>query len=88
MSKQSDKILIKKLFLKAKIYRILTLIAIVLGVSLFVFLYQRGVEGRLIQALREPVTVLILIFPFLPAIILSWLSGRVEKELKEKVGSS
>lgn len=79
---------INKFFAKSaqlRLYKFLTVLSAIIGLIIFATLYVRNIEGRLFHAMREPATILILLFPFLPAIILSYLSNRVQIELTEVI---
>ncbi|QQG37457.1 MAG: hypothetical protein HYS17_10060 [Micavibrio aeruginosavorus] len=69
----------RALLMKSKIYRLLALIFAFTGLLIFVVLYLRNIEGHFFEALRQPVTVAIILVPFLPAIVLSILGQKAEK---------
>jgi len=71
--------------MQARLYRFLSIIFVLAGLLVFMILYVQNMEGRLMDALREPMTVLMLFFPFAPAIVLSFLAKSSEnKYLSQK----
>lgn len=66
---------------KAKLYRIFALIFALVGVFVFVTLYISNFEGNFFSTMTQPSVVLMLIIPFLPAIVLSWIASRIEKKV-------
>lgn len=73
----------RELLIKSKVYRTASLFFVTVGIFVFCFLYVSNVNGRLAEALREPVTVLIFLVPFLPAAVLTWIADRFEKKYIE-----
>ncbi len=70
-----------------KLYRLLSILFLCTGLFTFILLYLRNIEGRLLDALSEPMTIIMIVFPFIPAVILSILAKSSEKKflvLKEK----
>ena len=79
----------KEYLIKSKFYRAVSLVFVVIGLIAFLMLYVANVEGRVMEALKNPVTILFFIIPFLPAIVLSILASKNEKKyLKATEGSS
>ncbi len=70
----------KELIIRAKFYRATSLIFVVLGLVIFMILYVGNIEGRLLDALKDPFTIGVFLIPFLPAAVLSWLADRNEKK--------
>jgi len=71
----------RELLLQARTYKIMAKIFVVAGLIVFVTLYIKNVEGDLLASLRHPSIVLMLLIPFLPAIVLSWKAQKTEKKL-------
>ena len=65
--------------MRSRIYRMIAIVCAVVGFVIFTVLYFQKIEGQFEQALAEPRTLLIFVFPFLPAIVLSWLAERAQK---------
>lgn len=79
----------KEYLIKSKFYRAVSLVFVVIGLIAFLMLYIANVEGRVMEALKNPVTILFFIIPFLPAIVLSMLASKNEKKyLKMTEGHS
>ncbi len=70
----------RQLLLKAKLYRTFSLIFVTIGIFMFCFLYISQVEGRLLEALRDPYTIMVFLIPFMPAAVLTWIADRFEKK--------
>ncbi len=75
---------IKKYAVKARIYRFFSLVLAALGFVIFIAIYINSVEGNILSALRNPVTIITVIFPFIPAAVLSFMSARNEKKFNEQ----
>lgn len=81
MSDQEEKRLqARELLLRARVYRAFALALAVGGLVIFSVLYQKHIGGDIIGALRRPSTVLIVLVPFVPAAVFSWLSIRAENK--------
>lgn len=79
----------KEYLIRSKFYKAASIVFIVIGLIAFMVLYVANVEGRVMEALKNPVTILFFIIPFLPAIVLSMLSSKNEKKyLKMTEGQS
>lgn len=73
----------KNFLVKAKLYRFASYMFLAIGIVAFGMLYVKNLDGRLMDALREPSTILIFVMPFLPAIILSLLGMKADKKYRE-----
>ncbi len=73
----------KRFLVKAKLYRFAAYLFLAIGIVAFGMLYIKNLDGRLMEALREPSTILIFVMPFLPAIILSLLGMKADKKYRE-----
>lgn len=69
--------------IKAKLYRFMSLLFVTLGVLIFCVMYVQRVEGRVIEALKDPMTIAIFLIPFFPAAVLSYLADGAEKKYKK-----
>lgn len=65
-------------------FRFLALVFAAVGTVIFIILYARNVEGTFFSALTNPFIIAIILIPFLPAAVLSFLAGRAEKEYVRK----
>lgn len=70
----------KEYLIRSKFYKATSIVFIVIGMIAFLALYISNVEGRVMEALRNPGTILMFIIPFLPAIVLSMLGSKNEKK--------
>ena len=74
----------REYLIKSKLYRFLALIFACLGVLLFAYSYfEQSEGGNIFALLRDPVKIIFLLFPFVPAIALSIMATRAEKKLSE-----
>jgi hypothetical protein len=64
---------------EAKFYHFLSILFLGMGLVVFILIYMNRIEGRLLEAFSEPLTIFMIIFPFSPAIVLSWLAKSSEK---------
>ena len=71
----------RELLLQTRFYKAMAAIFVAVGLIIFVMLYIKNVEGDLLAALKHPSVVLMLLLPFLPAIVLSWKAQKTEKKL-------
>lgn len=74
--------------IKAKIYRFFAIIFAVMGAVIFMLLYFRHLDGRMMEALTDIRTVFIVLIPFLPAITLASLAARTESKFYNIAHSS
>ena len=74
----------RELVLKAKIFRFFALVFALAGMVIFVVLYFQNVEGAFLSALTNPFIIFIVLVPFLPAAVLSFLASRLEREYVRK----
>ena len=80
MAKASAPVNPKEYLIKAKFYRGVSYVFVVLGLIVFMILYVANVEGRLMEALKNPFTIGMFIIPFLPAAVLSIIADRNDKK--------
>ncbi len=78
---ETDKKQARELLIKAKAYRLFASVFAVVGAVIFLVLYFRFYGGDVLASLRSPSTVLIVLFPFMPAILLSLKAKKAEKAL-------
>jgi hypothetical protein len=69
--------------IKAKLYRFMSLVFLAFGIFVFCALYVKNVEGKLLDALKNPMTIAIFLVPFFPAVVLSFLADGAEKKFKK-----
>ncbi len=70
----------KMFLIKSKIYRGIAFVFLIIGFGVFLALYIQKSEGDIMQALRDPATIIMVVFPFLPAVVFSFMSGSLEKK--------
>lgn len=74
----------KEYLIKSKIYRFLALVFAGMGVLLFCYsFFQQSGGGNILTLLRDPVSIVFLLFPFIPAVALSIMARRAERKLAE-----
>jgi hypothetical protein len=75
----------RDLWLKSKVYRVLSLAFIMIGLLIFSIQYINNVDGRFLEALRNPEIVLIFLIPFIPAFFLFLIANSYEKKYLKAV---
>lgn len=55
------------------------------GLVIFIILYMKNMDGKVADALRDPSTILVVLVPFLPAVVLSFMATRAESALKRMI---
>lgn len=70
----------RELLLRSRIYRFIALVFAAVGLVIFMILYFKYVEGDIINALKKPSLVLIVLIPFLPAFLLSRMAIKAENK--------
>ena len=89
--KDSTVLQAKKLLIKARLYKFVAVLLALMGVVIFVYQYMQHIDGQLLEVMASPRPVLILLLPFLPSAILSWISIRCSRKayaiMKEDVVS-
>jgi FtsH-binding integral membrane protein len=76
----------REFLIKSKLYRFLALVFACVGVVVFIGLYAQQSKqdgGGFLDILRDPVLIVLMIFPFVPAIVLSLMARRSERKLAE-----
>lgn len=58
----------------------MSLLFITIGIFVFCVMYVQNVEGKLLQALKDPMVITVFLVPFFPAAVLSFLADRSEKK--------
>ena len=70
---------IREAILKVKMYRIFSLIFFIVGFFVFLLLYSGYMKGRELVEAFTLVMLGIILLPFTPALVLSWLTLRCDK---------
>ncbi len=71
----------RKAILKAKIYRGLAILFAIGGLIAFSRVYFTEIEGHLLEVVRRPWILIVVLMLFLPAVTLSWYARRIEQHL-------
>lgn len=71
----------RELLLRTRIYRFTALVFAVIGLLIFLYLYFKDISGDVLTALANPAIVAVILFPFLPAAVVSWMAARTRKKL-------
>ncbi|MCB1557919.1 MAG: hypothetical protein KDJ50_03225 [Alphaproteobacteria bacterium] len=72
----------KVFYVKAKVYRFTSLLFVTIGIFVFCVLYVKNIDGRLMEALREPYTIFYFLVPFVPGAVLTIMADRAEKKYR------
>ena len=67
--------------------RFFALVFALAGMVVFIVLYLQNVGGTFFSALTNPFIITIILVPFLPAVVLSFLAQRAEREYLRKYGN-
>lgn len=76
----SNRLLARNLLMKAKLYRMFALFFAVMGVVIFISLFLSHIDGDFFHALRDPKTIAVILVPFLPAVVLSLMAQKTERQ--------
>lgn len=68
--------------------RVFAVVTAIVGLIIFTILYFKVIEGRLQEALSEPRTILIILIPFLPAVVISFLAERARSKFIDFIQTS
>lgn len=68
---------------KAKLYRFTSLLFVTIGIFVFCVMYVQNIEGKLLQALKDPMTISVFLVPFIPAAVLTFLADSAEKKYRQ-----
>lgn len=74
----------REMLLKARVYRLFAIVFAIAGLAVFCILYARNVEGTFFSSLTNPFMVVMVLFPFLPALVLSLRASKMEREYAKK----
>ncbi len=80
----------KAMLMQSKLYRMLATIFAVVGFVIFIVLYFEKIDGKLLEAFRQPLLIVAMIIPFLPAIVLSKKADKARQKafkMVEKTGA-
>lgn len=77
---EQERLHARECLLKARIYRAFALVLALGGLVVFAILYQKHIEEDILAALQRPATIFIVLLPFVPAAVFSWLSVRAENK--------
>ncbi len=82
ISNLNDQILeeARNLLLKARVFRFFALFFAVIGFGIFLIFYLQNIDGQIFTALTEPRTLWMILLPFLPAVILSYIAEKTSQE--------
>lgn len=70
----------KMLFIKSRIYRGIAFVFLIIGFGVFLALYIQKSDGDIMKALHDPASIIMVLFPFLPAVVFSFMSSSLEKK--------
>ncbi len=84
----ADKRQARELLMKSKIYGVLGTVFAIFGIIIFLAIYTQYYQGDITKAIRDPFIVIFIIFPFVPAIMLSLKGKRAEKALSKLLNTS
>ena len=77
----------RELLIRSKVYRMLAVMFLVVGIILIAVIYVKVSGGDAAKALQNPVIIIGIVVTFLPASVLSLLASKAEKKLAKIVES-
>jgi len=78
----------RKLYIKVMFYKFTAMAMAIVGLVIFLVLYYQLTNGNVMEVVRNPTYLIILLFPFIPAVILSWIMTRVQNKLERNLEKS
>lgn len=72
--------------LKVKTYRVFAAVFTLAGIALVLVLYMTKAEGDPLVFFKNPLSIVYVLFPFVPALIFSKISTGAEKQLQKMMG--
>ena len=66
-------------------FRFFALFFAVIGLGIFIILYLQNIDGQLLTALTEPRTLWMVLMPFLPAVLLSYIAEKTSEEFFDTI---
>jgi Na+/proline symporter len=67
-------------YAQMKSFNLVTMVFLVIGFCLFALMYQKYIAPDVILALKDLSTLGMVVFPFIPALVLSFFAKRQEKK--------
>ncbi|MBN8521096.1 MAG: hypothetical protein J0L77_04255 [Alphaproteobacteria bacterium] len=78
---------LREMLIRSKFYRLAASVFALVGIGLLMVLMSQYIQGDMFSALKDPFILLILVIPFLPAVVLSWLATKAEKKFNDALES-
>lgn len=75
-----NRLLARSLLMKSRLYRGFALFFTLMGVVLFINMYLTHIDGHFLEAMRSPSMIVMVVIPFLPAIVLSLMAQKAERD--------
>ncbi len=69
--------------MKGRVYRFLAIVFAIVGAAIFAVIFQMQAEGNIQKAVTDPIVVGMILLPFIPAALLSFISGRCNDKLRD-----
>lgn len=73
----------REYLIKARFYKFFAIVFAVAGFGMAAYLFNRETHGDVVGLLRNPVILLLVIVPFLPAVVLSFKARSAGRKLEE-----
>ena len=73
---------IREQYYKARTYNWFSIGFGVMGLGVFGMMFQRYVVPRPLDALQDPSTLMVFLFPFVPAVVMSFIARRADKRFR------
>ncbi|MFP4313568.1 MAG: hypothetical protein ACLFR0_04480 [Alphaproteobacteria bacterium] len=85
---QSEKDSAKKYLLKNRTYKLTAYLFAFAGLFVFVALYLKFVDGQAMNFLTNPVLIIVLFAPFIPAIVLFFAAKKARRKAASVISSA
>ncbi len=66
--------------MKSKLYRASALFFAVMGVVILIQTFLSHIDGHFMEAMKKPATIVLIVMPFLPAVVLSLMAQKAERD--------
>ena len=80
---ESDRKQARELLLKTKVYKLLATVFAAGGALVFLILHYQYFGGDFVASLKDPMTIVLVLFPFVPSLILSFRARKAEQALQK-----
>lgn len=73
----------REYLLRAKLYKFSACVFLGMGIVIFGYIYSERANGQFMKAMADPAFVFYFTFPFMPAVVLSYMAKKAEKKVHD-----